>query len=51
MLKQIYNIDTKVKNPIFKKTYLANAFINPRRMLQTFYKIDLLLKYQNEEFK
>lgn len=31
--------------------YLANALVNPRGKPQSFYEIDLLLEYQNGEFK
>lgn len=37
--------------PQLQEVYLANALVNPYGLFQTFYKIDLLLKHQNGEFK
>lgn len=37
--------DRKVVDLISFKMYLANALINLRKELQTFYKIDLQLEY------
>lgn len=45
MLRQIYIINIKAVNPIFQEAYLANAFINPKKISHIFNKIDLLLEY------
>lgn len=51
MLRQVHIFDKKVADPILQEAYLANALINPRGKPQSFYEIDLLLEYQNREFK
>lgn len=51
MLRKLYIINTKAEDPIFQKAYLANILINFREMPQTFYKMNLLLEYQNKKFK
>lgn len=43
--------DTKELDLVLQKAYLANTLINAKGQPRTFYKIDLLLKYQNREFK
>lgn len=43
--------DTTVANLVFKNTYIINALVNLQSLISTFYKIDLLLKHQNGEFK
>lgn len=45
MLRQVYIINIKAANPIFQEVYLANVLINFRKILQTFYKMDLLLEH------
>lgn len=47
----MYIFDTKVADPMFQEIYLANTLLNSRGWFQIFYKIDLLLTYQNREFK
>lgn len=44
-------IDTKSADPILQETYLTNALVNPRGLPYIFYEMDLLLEYQNGEFK
>lgn len=51
MLRQVHVLDTYAADLIFQKAYLANILINLRDFEHTFYKINLFLKYQNEEFK
>ncbi len=51
ILRQLHIFDTKAANPILQGAYLANALVNPRGRLRTFYEMDLLLEYQNGEFK
>lgn len=51
MLRQIYIIDTKAADLILQEAYLANAFVNPRGIPQTFYEKNLLLDHQNGELK
>lgn len=51
LLREIHIIDTKAADPILQEAYLANALVNPRRLPQMFYKMDLLLEHQNGEFK
>lgn len=43
--------DTKAAHPVLHKAYLVNVLINSKSSTGTFYKIDLLLEYQNVEFK
>lgn len=45
MLRWIHIINTKSADFILQKAYLANIFINPRKMSQTFYEIDLLFEH------
>lgn len=51
MIRQLYIFNTKAFNPQLQKAYLANILVNPRGLPYTFYEINLLLKYQNKEFK
>lgn len=51
MIKQVHIFNTKAADPIFQEIYLANFLVNLRRLLNLFYKMDLLLKYQNNKFK
>lgn len=51
ILKQIHIINIKATDSIFQGVYLANILVNSWGLLQTFYKMDLLLEYQNKEFK
>lgn len=51
MLRQLHIFDIQAADPILQEAYLANALVNPRGRLQTFYEIDLLLEHQNGEFK
>lgn len=51
MLNQLHIFDTKAANLIVQEAYLTNAFINPKRRIKIFFKIDLLLEYQNGKFK
>lgn len=51
MLRQQHIFDTKTADLIFQEAYLANVLVNPRGGSRTFYKMDLLLKHQNGEFK
>lgn len=51
MLKQIKISNRKAIDLIFQEMYLANARVNPRKKPQIFYKMNLLLKYQNRELK
>lgn len=51
MLRQLHIFDTKAANPQLQEAYLANALVNPRGLSHTFYEVDLLLEYQNREFK
>lgn len=51
MIKQVYIFDIKVYDLQLHETYLANALVNLYKLPYTFYKINLLLKYLNEEFK
>lgn len=50
MMRQLYIIDTKSVDPILQEAYLANALVNPHGLPYTFYKMNLLLEYQNGEF-
>lgn len=50
-MKQIHIIDTTITDLILQEIYLANALVNHRGLLYTFYKMDLLLEHQNSEFK
>lgn len=43
--------DTKANDSVLQEMYLANALVNSKDQPGTFYKINLLLKYQNREFK
>lgn len=51
MLRQVHVFDTKAADLILQEIFLANALVNPRGLKHTFYKMDLLLEYQNGEFK
>lgn len=51
MIRQVYIFDTKAVDPTFQEAYLANYLVNIQRLSDLFYKIDLLLEYQNSEFK
>lgn len=51
MIKQLHIFDTKTSNPQLQKGYLANALVNPCGLPYIFYKINLLFKHQNGEFK
>lgn len=51
ILKQVYIFDIKAADLVFYKTYLANALVNSKDQPSTFYEMNLLLKYQNREFK
>ena len=47
----MYIFDIKAADLILQEAYLANALVNARGERRTFYKMDLLLQYQNREFK
>lgn len=51
MLRQLYIFDIQAADHILQKAYLANALVNPKGQPRTFYEMDLLLEYQNGEFK
>lgn len=51
IMMQVHIFDNKAANPIFQENYLANSLINLQKLLNLFYKIDLLLEYQNGKFK
>lgn len=51
LLRQVHIFDTSAADPVLQKVYLANALVNPRGLGHTFYEMDLLLEYQNGEFK
>lgn len=51
ILKQVYSFDTKTADSVPQEAYLANAFVNPKGQPRTFYEMNLLLEYQNGEFK
>lgn len=51
MLKQVHIFDIKADDSVLQEIYLTNAFVNSKEQPGTFYKINLLLKYQNREFK
>lgn len=51
LLSQIHIIDTKAADLVLQEAYLAYALVNPRGLPHIFYEIDLLLEYQNVEFK
>lgn len=51
MLHQMHILDTNAADPILRRAYIANALVNPRGLLFTFYEMDLLLEHQNGEFK
>lgn len=51
MLWQVYIFDNEAANLQLQKTYLANALVNLCGLSHIFYKIDLLLKHQKDEFQ
>lgn len=51
MLWQLHIFDIKTSDPQLQNAYLANALVNTCGLRHIFYKIDLLLKHQNREFK
>ncbi len=51
MLRQMHILDTNAADLILWRAYIANVLINPRGLPFTFYEMDLLLEYQNGEFK
>ena len=51
MLRQMHILDTTAADTILQEAYIANALVNPRGLLSTFYEMDLLLEHQNGEFK
>ncbi|MCJ1471087.1 hypothetical protein MMC07_009735 [Pseudocyphellaria aurata] len=51
LLRQIHIIDTDATHPDLKEAYLTNALVNLRGLPDTFDEMDLLLEYQNDEFK
>ena len=51
MLRQIHILDTNTMDPIFWRAYIANTLVNPHSLPFMFYEMDLLLDYQNGEFK
>lgn len=51
MYCQMYIFDTTIANTIFQEAYIANALVNPQGLPYMFYKMNLLLEYQNGEFK
>lgn len=51
ILRQIHIFDTKAADLVLQKAYLANALVNFKGQSNIFYEIDLLLEYQNREFK
>ena len=51
ILWQLYIFDTETVNPQLQEAYLTNMLVNLWKLLQRFYKMDLLLKYQNSKFK
>ncbi len=50
-LRQIHIIDINTTNLVLQEAYLAYILVNPCRFSYTFYKMDLLLEYQNSKFK
>lgn len=51
MLKQLHIMDITASNLILQQVFFANVLVNPQGQKDLFYKIDLLLEYQNREFK
>ena len=51
MLCQLHILNTTAEDPLLQEAYLANALVNLRGLPHTFYEMDLLLEYQNGEFK
>ena len=51
MLCQIYSLDKNAACPILQNAYITNALINLQELSHTFYKMHLLLEYQNREFR
>lgn len=51
MLKQMHIFDTKIIDLILQQTFLVNILVKLQSIGYTFYNIDLLLEYQNKEFK
>ena len=50
MLCQMYSLDKNAACPVLQNSYIANTLINLQELSHTFYKIHLLLEYQNREF-
>lgn len=51
MIRQVYIFDTKVADHILWKAYLTNFLVNSQGLYNFFYETDLLLEYQNSNFK
>lgn len=51
LLRQIHIIDIQAGDSILQEAYLANALVSPHELPYTFYKMNLLLKYQNGKFQ
>lgn len=51
MLYQIHILDIIASNLILQNAYIANTLVNFWGLSHIFYEINLLLKYQNGEFK
>lgn len=51
MLQQLHIFDICAADLVLQETYLANSLVNPRGLFSNFYKMNLLLEYQNSEFK
>lgn len=51
ILRQLYIFDIKAIDPVLKDVPLANVLDNLKGQFRTFYKMDLLLKHKNKEFK
>lgn len=51
ILRQLHIFDIEAFHPQLQTAYLANALLNPCGLPYIFYEIDLLLEYQNREFK
>lgn len=51
ILCQMYIPDTQVAHPELQNVYIVNTLVNLWGLFFNFYKINLVLKYQNKEFK
>ena len=51
MLYQMHILDTKAADLALQNAYISNALVNLQGLPFIFYEMDLLLEYQNGEFK